>query len=142
MSGITSSMASTTAPSNTDLANLISALDIIYNPRSSNEDRRNATLYLEEAKAQPGAASHGFALAIETTNQAVVRHYGLSLLQFSVKYKFDDLWEETGTAVTDWVFQLAKSVGPNEPSYLRNKIAQIWIDIAETCWVERWTGSG
>ncbi|KAI9670307.1 MAG: hypothetical protein M1831_006521 [Alyxoria varia] len=138
MSGIASSMASTSAPPNTDLSNLVSALDVIYNPRSSNEDRKNATLYLEEAKAQPGAASHGFALAIDTSHPAVVRHYGLSLLEFSVKYKWHDLLEETGAAVTDWVFQLAKSVGPNEPSYLRNKIAQIWIEIAETCWIERW----
>lgn len=121
-----------------DLTQVLQALQAIYNPASSNDTRRNATTFLEEAKRHPQAPFHGYTLARETSQPAQLRHYGLTMLEYSIKYKWDDFSTGELEAMSNYIVQLAQHVTAEDPVYLRNKIAQLWTEIAKRAWGEEW----
>ncbi|KAF2641514.1 ARM repeat-containing protein [Massarina eburnea CBS 473.64] len=122
----------------TDLAQVLPALQAIYEPSSSNETRRAATTYLEEAKRHPEAPSHGYNLALDKSQHAQLRHYGLTMLEFSIKYKWDDFEGGQLEALRSYVVDLAQNLTADDPVYLRNKVAQLWTEIAKRAWGAEW----
>ncbi|PVH96608.1 ARM repeat-containing protein [Periconia macrospinosa] len=122
----------------TDLTQVLQALQAIYDPSSSNDTRRDATTFLEEAKRHPQAPFHGYTLARETSQPAQLRHYGLTMLEYSIKYKWEDFSAGELEALRSYVVQLAQNVTAEDPVYLRNKIAQLWTEIAKRAWGDEW----
>lgn len=114
------------------------ALKIVHDPHSSNNSRQQASQYLEEVKADDAAPYHGFRLAADRNQQAVVRHYALSLLEHAIKHKWAGYTEDQAGALRHWVMQLADIISPEDPLFLRNKIAQLWTEVAKRCWGEQW----
>jgi exportin-5 len=121
-----------------DLSQVLQALQAIYAPNSSNDTRRQATEYLEQAKRHPDAPSQGYALASDRAQPAQLRHYGLTMLEYSIKYGWEDFPEEQGTQLRGSVTELAKHTTTDDPVYLRNKVAQLWTEIAKRSWGAEW----
>jgi exportin-5 len=117
---------------------VLQALEAIYDPRSSNDTRKEASAYLEDAKKLPEAPSHGFTLAIDRVQPPALRHYGLSMLEYSIKYGWEDYTVEQGEALRDYVIQLAQGISDEDPVYLRNKVAQLWTEVAKRSWGAEW----
>ena len=117
---------------------ILEALEVIHNPRSPNTVRQKASQYLEEMKSDDQAPYHGFTLASVKSQQAIVRHYGLSLLEHAIRHRWADYTIEQSTALRDWVLSLAQGVDDEDPLYIRNKIATIWVEIAKRSWVLNW----
>jgi exportin-5 len=115
------------------------ALDVVHGPYSRNESRRQASLFLEEIKTNEEAPYHGFTLAKDKTQQPVVRHYALSLLEHAIKHKWAEFSPEQATTLREWVVQLSQEVSSNDPLYIRNKSAQLWVEIAKRSWGTEWT---
>lgn len=120
------------------LAQIHEALQIIHGAYSSNDSRREAGLFLENVKNNTEAPYHGFTLASDKSQQPVVRHYALSLLEHAIKYKWQEYSEEQGTALRGWILQLSRDVSPDDPLYLRNKTAQLWVETAKRSWAAEW----
>lgn len=114
------------------------ALQLVHSPYSSNESRQQASNFLEEVKADEGAPYHGFTLASDKSQQPVVRHYALSLLEHAIKHKWAEYSAEQATTLREWVLQLSQNVAPEDPLYLRNKTAQLWVEIAKRSWAAEW----
>lgn len=114
------------------------ALGLIHGPYSSNESRREAHIFLEEVKTNDEAPYHGFTLASDKTQEPVVRHYALSLLEYAIKHKWSEYTDEQAAALRQWVLQLSKNVASEDPLYLRNKTAQLWVEIAKRSWAAAW----
>src|ERR1700730_9248635 len=72
------------------LARIHEALELVHNPYTSNESRKEASLFLEDIKTDEEAPYHGFTLAYDGSQQSVVRHYALSLLEHAIKHR----WQE------------------------------------------------
>ncbi|PMD42621.1 ARM repeat-containing protein [Hyaloscypha variabilis F] len=125
--------------STTLLPRIHEALEIVHGPYSSNESRRQASIFLEEIKADDEAPYHGFTLASDKSQQPVVRHYALSLLEHAIRHKWAGYTEEQATLLRSWVLQLSENVSPDDPLYLRNKTAQLWVEIAKRSWAAEWT---
>jgi exportin-5 len=121
-----------------DLSQVLQALQAIYEPQSSNETRRQATEYLEQAKRHPEAPSHGHTLALDRSQPAQLRHYGLTMLEYSIKYGWDDFTEEQGRVLRSYVVELAQGMAADDPVYLRNKVAQLWTEVAKRAWGAEW----
>ncbi|CAO2656045.1 Nn.00g048480.m01.CDS01 [Neocucurbitaria sp. VM-36] len=121
-----------------DLSQVLEALQAIYAPHSSNDTRRQATEYLEQAKRHPEAPSHGHTLALDRSQPAQLRHYGLTMLEYSIKYSWEDFTVEQGTALRGYVTELAQNISESDPVYLRNKVAQLWTEIAKRSWGAEW----
>ena len=121
-----------------DLSQVLAALAAIYEPTSSNETRRQATEYLEQAKRHPEAPSNGHTLALDKSQPAQLRHYGLTMLEYSIKYNWEDFTADQGTALRNYVVELAQNIVEQDPIYLRNKVAQLWTEIAKRSWGAEW----
>ncbi|KAJ4290974.1 karyopherin [Kalmusia sp. IMI 367209] len=121
-----------------DLSQVLQALQAIYDPSSSNDTRRQATEYLEQAKRHPEAPSHGHTLALDKSQPAQLRHYGLTMLEFSIRYNWEDFTEQQGSALRNYVVELAQNIAEEDPVYLRNKVAQLWTEVAKRSWGAEW----
>lgn len=121
-----------------DFSQVLEAIQAVYAPTSSNETRRQATEYLEQAKRDPNAPSHGYTLAADQSQLVHVRYYGLGLLEYSIKYNWDDLTADQGAVLKDYVLELAKNVTENDQVYFRNKVAQLWTEVAKRSWGAEW----
>ncbi|KAH7085222.1 armadillo-type protein [Paraphoma chrysanthemicola] len=121
-----------------DLSQVLEALQAIYAPQSSNDTRRQATEYLEQAKRHPDAPQQGYTLANDRLQPAQLRHYGLTMLEYSIKYNWEDFTADQGTALRGYVIELSGNIVDNDPVYIRNKVAQLWTEIAKRSWGAEW----
>lgn len=121
------------------LSQIHEALTIVHNPYSSNQSRQQASSFLEDIKAEDEAPYHGFTLASDKSQQPVVRHYALSLLEHAIKHKWAAYSEEQASALRQWVIQISENLVQEDPSYLRNKTAQLWVEVAKRSWGAEWT---
>ncbi|KAL3482455.1 armadillo-type protein [Aspergillus californicus] len=120
-----------------DMADIVRALELIHNPSSTNELRREALQFVESQKGSPAAARNGFLLAVRRENDALVRYFGLTLLDHVLRHASFTVSAET-LALRDIVLKLAESIQPEDPAYFRNKIPQLWAEIAKRSWGLDW----
>lgn len=120
------------------LTRIRAALETVHSPYSTNESRKEASMFLEEVKALDEAPYHGFNLASDIAQQPVVRHYALSLLEYAIRHRWADYSESQSLALRDWILQLSQVIVQEDPLYLRNKVAQLWVEIAKRSWGGNW----
>ncbi|ERT02767.1 hypothetical protein HMPREF1624_01069 [Sporothrix schenckii ATCC 58251] len=120
------------------LPKITSALELIYNPQSTNQARQEAQKHLEVVKDAVQAPSVGFTLAANPSNSSVVRHFGLSMLEHSIKHKWALFSADQAAWIRRWVLQLAENVSRTDASYLRNKIGLLWVEVAKRSWAGEW----
>jgi exportin-5 len=60
------------------------------------------------------------------------------MLEYSIKYSWDDFTIEQGTALRGYAIELAQNVSESDPVYIRNKVAQLWTEIAKRSWGAEW----
>ncbi|PTB44737.1 uncharacterized protein TrAFT101_003280 [Trichoderma asperellum] len=121
------------------LAKIHLALEVVHSPLSTNDARREAQSFLEEVKDIPEAPFQGYQLASDKTQSPVVRHYALSLLEHAIRYRWATYTEEQAQTLRNWVLELSQAVSKEDPSYLRNKTAQLWVEVAKRSWGSEWT---
>ncbi|KAL0939459.1 nuclear import and export protein [Colletotrichum truncatum] len=135
-------MAQNATPINGGNSDVISqihqALEAVHNPYSSNDARRDAQSFLENIKGVDEAPFHGFTLASDKSQSPVVRHYALSLLEYAIKQRWAEYNEEQSTTLRGWVLELCRNLSKDDPLYIRNKTAQLWVEIAKRCWGSEW----
>lgn len=114
------------------------ALGIVHRPESTNESRREAQSFLESVKDLPQAPFEGYGLASDKSQPPVVRHYALSLLEHAFRFRWASYSEEQVQALRSWVVELGQAISREDPIYLRNKTAQLWVEAAKRCWCADW----
>jgi len=117
---------------------ILRALEIVHDPRSSKTLRQDTSRYLEEIRSDEEAPYHGFGLASSKDQPAIVRHYGLSLLEYAVRHRWSEYTTEQSKALRDWVITLSENTADGDPSYITNKVAEIWVEIAKRSWCLDW----
>lgn len=122
----------------TDLNHIARFLEIVYDGRSSNHDRRAATIQLETTKEDPDALGIGLLLAQDNHRPATARYYGLLCLEHAIKYRWESFSDEHCTQIQGWVLELAHAVDGQEPCFVRSKIGQLIEEIAERSWGILW----
>lgn len=120
------------------LTKIREALELVHAPFSTNEARRQAQSFLEQVKDYPEAPLQGYNLASDKSQPPVVRHYALSLLEHAIRYQWATYNEEQVIALRNWVLELSQSISRSDPTYIRNKTAQLWVEIAKRCWGAEW----
>jgi exportin-5 len=120
------------------LLHLRDALNIVHSSQSTNQSRHDAQRFLEGVKALPEAPSHGFTLAFDKARSPIERHYGLSLLEHALKHRWAEFNDNQADYLRSWVLQLSQNVSRDDPVFLRNKIAQLWVEVAKRMWAAEW----
>jgi exportin-5 len=130
--------ANSTELSDSGMADIIQALELSHNPTSSNELRRKALEFLESKKQDDFATRNGFMLASQAGSSPLVRHFGLSLLDHVLRHTGYALSTTQVQELKEMVMQLAQGISQDDPSYYRNKIAQLWAEVAKRSWGIEW----
>ncbi|KAI9707228.1 MAG: hypothetical protein M1836_000188 [Candelina mexicana] len=120
------------------LSQVVKALGVIHDSTSSNECRKQASLELEAAKSFGEAPYHGYSLGSDQAQPPVIRHFGLSLLEHAIRHQWNEYSDEQSAALRNMVVQLAPRVNAQDPPYIRNKTAQLWVEVAERSWAGEW----
>ncbi|KAH0542112.1 hypothetical protein FGG08_003492 [Glutinoglossum americanum] len=120
------------------LFQIVEALEAVHSAQSTNESRKQASIFLEQAKTSREAPYHGFTLASDRSQSPVVRHFALSLLEYAIKHNWTEYSLEQSNTLKGWVLQLAQDVNGQDPLYVRNKIAQLWVELAKRSWASEW----
>jgi len=120
-----------------DLERVTEALHSTLDPRISNATRQQALRYLEETRTQYNAPQYGFSLANDASQSSAVRYYGLQLLEYAVRYRWAR-YEAEQAEIRDWVIRLSGTITCHDELFFRNKIAQLWVEVAKRCWGEGW----
>jgi len=114
------------------------ALTASYNPQASNDDRQTSLKYLTDLKSRPEAPKYGFTIASDLGQQPFARHFGLSLLETAIRYRWNEHDADEATTLRQWVIQLAQDIRPQDPPYFRNKVASLWAEVAKREWAASW----
>ncbi|KAH7325108.1 armadillo-type protein [Stachybotrys elegans] len=128
-------------PTNLDndvLPKIHQALEVVHSPYSTNDSRREAQSFLENVKDLPEAPLQGYRLAVDKSQAPVVRHYALSLLEHAIRYQWSSYTDDQAAALRNWVLELSQAISRDDPTYLRNKTAQLWVEVAKRCWGAQW----
>ncbi len=123
---------------NSATSDIISALQAIHDSRTDNETRQRASAFLDSQKRSNQAAQNGYGLAGNTTQPAVVRHFGLSLLEHTIRHDWLSFSDAQVLEIRDWTVSLSQSISDNDPLYLRNKIAHLLVEVAKKDWAISW----
>lgn len=118
---------------------IVSALGLIHDPGVSNSARLEAQVFLNSVEDDPQSPYYGYQLALPENNpdaktRPLVRHYGLTLLQRLVAHKYESFDTPKKLAVRSYVVEIANKVLPDDPLYIKEKLASIWTDIAKLSW--------
>lgn len=127
-----------TGLSDSGMADIMQALELSHNPTSSNELRRKALEFLESKKQDGFAVRNGFMLASQAGNSPLVRHFGLSLLDHVLRHTGYTLSTAQIQELKEMVMQLAQGINQDDPGYYRNKVAQLWAEVAKRSWGIDW----
>ncbi|KYK56067.1 Armadillo-type fold protein [Drechmeria coniospora] len=114
------------------------ALEVVHSSFSANSARQQAQAFLEDVKEVPEAPLQGYKLAADKSQSPVVRHYALSILEHSIRYRWATYSPEQAVALRTWVLDLSQAISREDPMYLRNKTAQLWVEVAKRCWGADW----
>ena len=60
------------------------------------------------------------------------------MLEYSIKYNWEDFTDAQAAALRGYVVELAQHIAETDPVYLRNKVAQLWTEIAKRSWAAEW----
>ncbi|ETN38132.1 uncharacterized protein HMPREF1541_07756 [Cyphellophora europaea CBS 101466] len=118
--------------------NILHALALIHNPTTKNQIRRQASDYLDQLKSSQGALQHGLALGVDQSQQPLVRHFGLSLLEHVVKHQSHELSDVQNEELRRCIIDLGRSITAQDPLFVRNKVAELWVDLAKRSWALDW----
>ncbi|EXJ89970.1 hypothetical protein A1O3_03037 [Capronia epimyces CBS 606.96] len=125
-------------PLSYDTSNILEALQVIHNPTTKNDVRREASDYLENLKTSPEAPQYGFSLSTDLSHPPMVRHFGLSLLSHIIRHEGHNLTEQQNDQLRDCILDIGRSILPSDLPFIRNKIAELWIELAKRSWALDW----
>lgn len=117
---------------------ILHALGLIHSPTSDNNIRRLATEFLNRQKDADGAYRPGYYLAADHGRGSIVRHFGLSLIEHTIRLKWHDLPDDEAAQVRSWTLDLTRNITESDPPYIRNKVAQLWVELAKKSWAVDW----
>src|SRR2546423_11438946 len=110
MNGYSASAPNHEKDSSDGLGAILHALELIHSPTSDNDIRREASEFLNKQKDADGAYRPGFFLAADHGRDPIVRHFGLSLIEHTIRLKWHDLADNQTTQVRGWTLELADNV--------------------------------
>jgi exportin-5 len=121
-----------------DTANILHALEAIHNPSTSNDVRRQASDFLEQLKSSDHAFEQGLAFGSDRSQKPLVRHLGLSLLEHVIRHQSHQFDDEQNVRVRSTITDLGRSISHEDPLFVRNKVAELWIELAKRSWALDW----
>ncbi|QLQ80694.1 hypothetical protein HG537_0E00470 [Torulaspora globosa] len=119
---------------------VITALEVIYSSKSTNEERLEAQKFLDRVKNHEESPFWGYEIALNNPADYILKHFGLGLLENAVRKNWGDYNGEKRLALRKWVVELNYGVQKEDPRYIKQKLAFLWVEIAKRTWGEALRG--
>ncbi|CAI4351557.1 ASN_HP2_G0011410.mRNA.1.CDS.1 [Saccharomyces cerevisiae] len=120
----------------TGASQIVSALDVIYSPKSNNSQRQEAQKFLDEVKLCSESPFWGYEIALQNPTNSILKYFGLGLLDHAVKKNWNDYDEGKRVALRKWVMELNFGVQDYDTRYIKEKLATLWVEVAKRTWGE------
>lgn len=124
----------------TGVTQIISALEVIYLPTSTNEARLKSQQFLDNVKLQTESPFWGYQLVLNNPTNFIVKHFGLGLLSNAIKQNWSKYDSSKRITLRKYVMELNYRVMIDDPRYIKEKLAYLWVDIAKRSWGEALKG--
>lgn len=115
---------------------VVTALGVIYEPKSTNQQRLEAQKFLDSVKSNEESPFWGYQIALNNPTDFILKHFGLGLLADAIKRKWNDYDEGRRLALREWIMELNYRVLNTDPRYIKQKLAFLWVEIAKRTWGE------
>ncbi|VDI37941.1 exportin-5 [Mytilus galloprovincialis] len=120
---------------------LISAVETVMNPTAAQQDRQSAQQILEEFKeSSPYCVQCGLKLS-QYYDNPVARHFGLQLLEHSIKFRWNSFTEEEKEQLKKSSLEIIEkgTLGIiHEQIYIKDVISRIIVEIIKREWPQLW----
>lgn len=114
------------------------AVELTMNPTVSQEARLHAYNACESFKENsPWCAQAGLLLASNEGLSAVVRHFGLQLMEHTVKYRWTQISQPEKLFIKENAMKLLYS-GGWETAHLNDGLARVIVEMAKREWPQHW----
>ncbi|CAB4251868.1 similar to Saccharomyces cerevisiae YDR335W MSN5 Karyopherin involved in nuclear import and export of proteins, including import of replication protein A and export of Swi6p, Far1p, and Pho4p [Maudiozyma barnettii] len=121
-------------------AQVISALEVIYSVKSNNEQRLESQRFLDNVKLQEESPLWGYEIALNNSSNFIVKHFGLGLLTHALKTHWNNYDAQRRIALRKWIMELNYRVTNEDPRYIKEKLAFLWVEVAKRSWGEALKG--
>ncbi|RUS77141.1 hypothetical protein EGW08_015097 [Elysia chlorotica] len=120
---------------------LAAAVETVMNPYATNDLRQEAHKICEDFKENSKiAVQYGFKLA-EKDNSAVVRHFGLQLIEHCIKYRWNDITDgdkgDLKVNALNLIDQGTLDILVEE-QHIKDGVARILVELMKRVWPQLW----
>ncbi|CCE64360.1 hypothetical protein TPHA_0H01540 [Tetrapisispora phaffii CBS 4417] len=115
---------------------VISALELIYEPKSTNEQRLEAQKFLDQVKLQDESPYWGYDIAINNQDNHILKYFGLNMINDSIQHKWISYDDAKKNTVRQWIIELNLKISDKDPRYIKEKLAFLWVEVAKRVWGE------
>ncbi|GFS26626.1 exportin-5 [Elysia marginata] len=120
---------------------LAAAVETVMNPYATNDERQEAHKICEDFKENSKiGVQYGFKLA-EKENSAVVRHFGLQLVEHCIKYRWNDITEADKNNLKNNTLKLLDQGTLDilvEEQHIKDGVARILVELMKRVWPQLW----
>ncbi|BFG03016.1 exportin-5 [Drosophila madeirensis] len=125
-------------------AELAKAVEVIMHPMTQQNSRLEAYMACERFKEEsPLCAQVGLLLAGSPQFNQQVRHFGLQLIEYTIKYKWNCITHEEKVYIKDNAIKMLNiGVGPAEDRSLlplKNALSKIIVEMIKREWPQQWS---
>ncbi|EDW56190.1 GM22721 [Drosophila sechellia] len=125
-------------------AELASAIDLVMNPMTQQQARLEAYMACERFKEEsPMCAQVGLFLASSPQSNQQVRHFGLQLIEYTIKYRWNCITHEEKVYIKDNAIKMLNvGVGPAEDRSLlptKDALSRIIVEMIKREWPQQWS---
>ena len=112
---------------------VITAVLCSFNSTTTNNDKQDALNFLEDLKENHILICLKIAFELLTTNESLLHHYGIHLIETIIKHKWTILKSDEKHLVKEQLFILIKSSCLNQtfmnPIYIRNGLTKCLVEM-------------
>ncbi|EDV99983.1 GH12609 [Drosophila grimshawi] len=125
-------------------AELAKAVDLIMHPQTVQQARLEAYMACERFKEEsPLCAQVGLYLASSAQFNQQVRHFGLQLIEYTIKFKWNCITHEEKVYIKDNAIKMLNvGVGPAEDRsllHLKDALSRIIVEMIKREWPQQWS---
>ncbi|XP_056634787.1 exportin-5 [Diorhabda sublineata] len=122
-------------------ADLARAVELTMSTGASQHDRLRAYQACESFKeTSPLCAEAGLYLAAGTQHSPISRHFGLQLMEHTVKYRWTQISQQEKIFIKENAMKLLSAGGISEESHMKDALSRVVVEMVKREWPQQWPG--
>lgn len=120
-------------------ADLARAVELAMSAEASHSDRHTAYNACESFKeTSPLCAEAGLYLAAGTQHSLTSRHFGLQLMEHTVKYRWTQISQQEKLFIKENAMKLLAAGGISEELHMKDALSRVVVEMVKREWPQQW----